>query len=221
MRRLVIFLLVVGAAYWVYKNPDESRMKVGQATRAAGTYIYNLSNKLLAHESDAKPASFVNSEPALQDLPSDVFVLKESVPNMSSTGAPFIAAGTELRKVGEGNGKFVLSHPDGQVVVDASKLTQDPVEVVTIRKRVAQVVNTRVSQSHSKLEHELSQVNAEIQATKIELLNIQKRDALAKAQGRAIHMKTSEDFVRTKLVRLEGRAADLRAQIVGVASSSN
>lgn len=221
MRKFVIFLLVVGAGYWVYKNPEETRRKAGTALKTAGTYIYNLSNKWLTEDRSHESASFVPTEPSLNELAEEVYVLKQPLSYTSSTGPAFIPAGAELRKVGEGNGRLVLSHDGGQVVVEAHQVTRDPMEAVAIRKRTAQTHNHAVSQGLARLQTELNQVLAEITTTKKELADLEKRDAAARAMGRPIHMKTSTDFVRTKLVRLEGRASELRTEMTASPRSAS
>ena len=146
MKKLVLFLIVVGVAFWAGQNKEQ-----------ASGYLKTFENKLEGifakraeapgeGESDAAagspemasvtpPAEAVvppPAEPAPVELPEGYYYTRERLSEVTDQGVRSIPARTKVKKVGETARKVTVDSGSVIVNTDLWKLTRDPKEVAKL-----------------------------------------------------------------------------------------
>ncbi|MFZ4766728.1 MAG: hypothetical protein ACOYMN_17385 [Roseimicrobium sp.] len=212
MRKSIIILLVAGAAFWMFQHPNELRLYSGQVFRSASFFLTKYANEFAPIEE--KQLDRIELEPP---PPEGVYCIRQAIRFSSVAGAvTILPVGAEARKIGEGNGKLVLTDGTGQAIVDSSLVTRDPLEIQALREqhtsRTMQVASHHQTQSLGTI----SVLDAKISSLQAELKQALEREAFCKARGIASGMGTSPDFIRSELMRYERQ----RAAIGGTSDTS-
>lgn len=77
---------------------------------------------------DEAPATALSPDPA-DSLPENVYLLLERVPIVSDAGVRGVAAGTEVVRIGEKDGQWIVRDSQGEFAVHPDKLTRNPKDI--------------------------------------------------------------------------------------------
>jgi hypothetical protein len=168
--------------------------------------FYSLADKWAPQAGEVAPR-------VLLPLPEGIYVLRDTLPTTSDSGANLMSLGTEVRIVGEGNGKLVLTDGIDRVLVERSMITKDPKEAYELKQKAAKLKSMLTSESRTALQHRLDGVIADIKRLESELRIVQQRDAVAKANGTAVKLGTDAGFLQVQITREEAKAVVLRQQL--------
>ena len=207
MRKFLLLLVFIGLVtfIWAYKYPDNFSSVTGNLSRYVGEKLLHLSNQNLKE----------TVAPKLAPVPEGLFVLTERINIPFASGGGFLEVGTEVRKVGEGNGKIVISDGVRQLIVDGSKITRDAYEIRALKQRQLENANAMARQAREQAAENIRLVEAKIASTRNELAMSELQEKQARASGNPTPYGVNSSFLRNTLIRLETEKKKLEAQATG------
>lgn len=210
--RIVIWLLVAAALVWIWQNPDQVRTFGEKAQQWIGSQSRAVADKLAPQPGSQDKEGAAPSAPAMAE---GIYVLKQNFTFAGTGGSISWRAGTELREVGRGNGKSVVTDGVNQTSVDSSALTREPTEIAAVREQIRKQAEENMRQNVHAIELELREIDAKIPTLQAELKRIQ----MVKLRGGPPQFGTDENFLHLSIQRLEARKSTLN-QMLSKAHSS-
>lgn len=218
MRKTIIVLLLAMAVIWMFQHPDDLRSYSGKVSRWAGDAFTRLADQWSPKpKKEAEPWRSPPPDPPQIDSialppPEGFYCLRQPVRFAFPGGSQVIAAGSEVRMIGQGNGKVVLTDGVGQVTVDVSVVTRDPVEIHALKHQHLVAERQMAAASLAQKQQMIREIDTKLGNLRHELKVVTEKENIARLQGRSPGLGTSPDFIRATIARLERQKMALQAE---------
>jgi hypothetical protein len=209
MKKLLFVLVLTAGFVWCWQNPALVRTYAAKASHEAGMFLLNL----FEDEKLPDPALAISSgPPGPSQPPENIYYTRERITFGTYPDNKTLSAATQVRKVGEGNGRFMVESEHGRLVVDPAKLTRDPQEIAHLTSLAATPKPVDQNAVRS-LQSEIETIDRKIAETKSELKSKEAAENAAKATGTSAPLGTNSLFLKNSITRLDAQKALLRKQL--------
>ncbi|WP_147263630.1 hypothetical protein [Roseimicrobium gellanilyticum] len=199
--KYVFWLLLAALGIWAWQNPEKVRDAGDNAAKWIGE-----KSRMIADKWDPKAPEAPVVEAPLPELPEGVYVLRQDVIVATGKGTVKWAAGTSIRKLGEGAGKILVSDGVNQTTVDLSLLTRDQAERRAFYKKLEALNAGQAMSAARTLEAELIELDAKI----VKMVQEKRSIAAARAiNGGLQPFGTTEEFLDLSIKRAEDRKNEI------------
>jgi hypothetical protein len=210
MKILLAFLIVVASGIWWWQNPDLVKSYAAKATHRTGMFLLNLFDAPANASNDGEELSSVV---AVSDT--SPYFIRDRITLNQNGSTRVVEKGTEVRKIGDGGGKYLVQDALGRFFVEPHALTRDAQEATYLRKKVA-AESDRNSRALAvgSLQLQLEELDQKLILARRELADTEAREK-AEYEGRIQRnpMKTTSAFLRNVVVRMEATRSQLRQQL--------
>lgn len=216
MKKLLLFLTLAAAALWWWQNPEVVHTYAAKAAHKTGMFLLNLYDK------PAEASVDVQKTPQAVTVPSGVYYTRDRVTLTLDGSTRVVEKGAQVRKIGEGNGKFLVEDAVGRFSIEPHVLTQDGNEVGYIVQKAAvdsarnaTAIQTRNLQAQiEEIDHKLVQLGRELQQAEA----IQSAANLS--DNRPKNMTTPPGFLRNEILRKEKERTELRQRLMDLGQAA-
>jgi hypothetical protein len=208
VKKLLILVLILLPVIWWSRDPQAARLQTAQCLRLIAVKSVGFADKL-------DPPPPVDPDEALAaSLPEGVYLLRQDVTAKFQPVPGIIVKGSQVRVLGEGNGKKIITDGIREAVIDADLLTREPAEVGELTKVAQAERDAQLSRQRAELKASLAQVQSKIESFKLELDAVRLRDSQSRESGKKNpQYGTQAEFLLTEIRRQEGFRDELLKQI--------
>lgn len=205
MKKLLFVLVLAAGFIWCWQNPALVRTYAAKASHEAGMFLLNL----FEEEKLPDPAL-----PIVSEQPDNIYFTRERIDYGTYPEHQVLVAATPVRKVGEGNGKFVVESENKRLVVDPQKLTRDPKEIAQLI-RLAQSSKPPDPAAAQAIQTEISVIELRLSDTRMELKTKLAQEAVYRQRGidPPPALKTDTEYLKSIIYGLEKRKLELSKRV--------
>lgn len=213
MKILLAFLIVTAAGIWWWQNPDLVKEYAAKSTHATGLFLLNLFDK------PAEATVDVKEQPNAVAVPNGVYYTRDRITLTQDGATRVVEKGAQVRKIGEGKGKFLVENAGGRFFVEPHVLTRDSGEVGYILQKTEadSARDTAAAQAATaqkrSLQGQLEDLDRKLADLNRELRLAEATDVVNNLSNGPRKMATPPGFIRNEIARKEKERNLLRQQL--------
>ena len=220
MKFLLVIMLFTGACIYGYRNKElveKAATHLYQDLTGATPPTAGREAVVSVAQDPGPPAISPPAEPVVT-LAKDEYYTRDNVRAQSGDSWIALPKGTSVRKIGEGNGRFVVECARGRVIIDAAQLTRDPVLIASLVRPEPPVFNLAAAAAQRKslalriqaLAVKIDKINAEITAED------SKRQMAWKTPKNDELLRGNHLFLTNEITRLQHEKDDLTVKMESI-----